>query len=478
MRAPTLFRVAGTLLLAAGLMAAIAGCASVREKQSFGDFYEIEAASYEREDYAREDGETPFVAAPVLNEESTLSDYLVYAALNNPGLEAAFNEWKAALERIPQVRALPDPRFTYVYYIQQVETRVGPQQQSFALMQTFPWLGKLRRRGDMAYEESEVARQRYEAAKFSLLYRVKYAYYEYYYLSRSIAVTAENMRLVSDLESVARAKYQAGTAPYSSVVKAQVELGKLEERLSTLMDMRGPAAAGLNAELGRVPDAIVARPEAIRFEPVAMSDEEIAGRLSRANPELLALGFKAAKNEAAVSLSRQNYLPDITLGAQVIQTGQALNPGLEDSGRDAVMATLSLNIPLWIGKYRAEEKEARARLRAARKQREHREKELLTELKMVLFHLRSAERRIDLYGDSLIPKAEQALSAARTAFSADRADFFDLVEAQRTLLEFHLAYERALADYAQRSAEIDMMVGVGDRGNIPARARGRIGRGG
>jgi hypothetical protein len=42
---------------------------------------------------------------------------LPYAALNNPGLEAAFNRWRAALERAPQASALPDPRFNYGYSI-------------------------------------------------------------------------------------------------------------------------------------------------------------------------------------------------------------------------------------------------------------------------------------------------------------------------------------------------------------------------
>ncbi len=37
----------------------------------------------------------------LLTKDSGLSDYLAYAALNNPGLEAAFNRWKAALEQIP-----------------------------------------------------------------------------------------------------------------------------------------------------------------------------------------------------------------------------------------------------------------------------------------------------------------------------------------------------------------------------------------
>jgi cobalt-zinc-cadmium efflux system outer membrane protein len=340
-------------------------------------------------------------------------------------------------------------------------------------MQTFPWLGKLQRRGDMALEASEAAREKYEAEKLRLFYRVKHAYYEYYYLSRAIAVTEENIDLMSNLEAVVRTRLQTGGAPYSAVVKAQVELGKLEERLATLVDMRGPMAARLNTELGRPPDTYVPWPAAIDSENATFSDEDIFDRLKAGNPELLALGFMAARDEAAVGLSRQSYVPDITLGAQVIQTGPALNPDMEDSGKDAVMATLSLNLPIWIGKYRAEEKEARARLRATAKQRENRENQLMSELKMVLFNLRSAERKIDLYGDSLVPKAEQSLSATRTAYSADKADFFDLIEAQRTLLEFLLSYERALADRAQRLAEIEMMIGREiDRENRGAQEEG------
>ena len=465
-------RRAGSLFIIVFLMTLLTGCASTREKQSFDDFYEVETESYSRGDDAQAPG-----PGPELREQATLSDYLVYAALNNPGLEAAFNEWKAALEKAPQVRALPDPRFTYVYYIQSVETRVGPQEQSFALMQTFPWLGKLQRRGDMALEAAEAARQKYEAEKLRLFYGVKHAYYEYYYLSRAIAVTEENIDLMSNLEAVARAKLQTGGAPYSAVVKAQVELGILEERLETLMDMRGPMAARLNAELGRAVDAYVPWPAAIDSGNATFSDEDMLNRLRAGNPELLAFGFIAAREEAAIGLSQQNYVPDITLGAQIIQTGSALNPDMEESGKDAVMATLSLNIPIWIGKYRAEEREARARLRATAKQRENRENQLVSELKMVLFNLRSAERKIDLYGDALVPKAEQALSATRTAYYANEADFFDLIEAQRTLLEFRLSYERALADRAQRLAEIEMMVGPEmDQGHEDAQGESAAGR--
>jgi len=75
----------------------------------------------------------------------TVQDYLRYAALNNAGLKAAFEQWRVAIEQIPQAEALPDPKFTYGYFIREVETRVGPQRQKFGIMQVFPWFGKIER---------------------------------------------------------------------------------------------------------------------------------------------------------------------------------------------------------------------------------------------------------------------------------------------------------------------------------------------
>ena len=439
--------------MAIALIAVLAGCASIQERQSFHDLY-LEAGAF-----TGADGRSIPAETPELGEAAGLSDYLAYAALSNPGLEAAFNDWKATLERVPQARALPDPRFTFVHYVEAVETRVGPQERSFALMQTFPWLGKLRSSGKIALKGAEAARQRYEAVKLRVFYQVTHAYYEYYYLSRTISVTESDIGLVSSLEEVARTKYQVGTVPYSALIKAQVELGKLEDALETLKDLRGPTAAALNKSLGRPPDTHLPWPTPIAIEEISFSDDEIYADLSRNNPDLLALGFMASREEAAIGLARQGYFPDITLGATVVRTGDALSPDLQDSGKDPVMASLSVNLPIWIGKHRAAEREARARFRATAKRREDHENELLSDLKLTLFHFRSAERKMDLYGNSLVPKAEQALAASQKAFATDKADFFDLIEAQRTLLEFQLAHERALADRAQRLAEIEMLIG-------------------
>jgi len=47
-----------------------------------------------------------------ITENSTLHDLLAAAALDNPGLMAAFERWQAALARVPQVKALPNPQIS------------------------------------------------------------------------------------------------------------------------------------------------------------------------------------------------------------------------------------------------------------------------------------------------------------------------------------------------------------------------------
>lgn len=60
---------------------------------------------------------------------------------------------QSGTRRVPQVRALPDPRLSFGFFINEVETRVGPQRAKIGLQQTFPWIGKLQDRHDAASRE-------------------------------------------------------------------------------------------------------------------------------------------------------------------------------------------------------------------------------------------------------------------------------------------------------------------------------------
>ncbi|MHC4715637.1 MAG: TolC family protein [Planctomycetota bacterium] len=395
-----------------------------------------------------------------LPSSPTLSDYLACAALNSPELKAAFHRWKAELETVPQARALPDPNFTYRYFIEEIETRVGPQRHAYRLSQTLPWFGKLALRGDAASEAARARRQQYEAVKVKLFQRVKDAYYDYSFLQRAIEVTRGNMDLLKQLEAVARGRYRVGAAGHPDVIRAQVELGRLSDRLAALREVRVPIVARLNAAMGRPVSAPLPWPARIVEEKTAFTDEQVLACAAEYNPELKALSARISERRRRIDLARKDYFPDLTVGTEYIDTGDSISGRRpDDDGDDPIIALFSINVPLWWDKYAAGVREARFRHLAAVKDRQDRSDTLMAETKLALYEFHDGGRKIDLYRDTLVPKAQQSYKAVLAAYRAGKAQFDALMDAERILLDFQLSHERALADRAKALARLETLVG-------------------
>ena len=398
------------------------------------------------------------LAGPVWSQEEAaldpraeLAEYARYAEQHNPKLKQALTRYKAALAKVPSASAWVDPRLTYGYFVRPVETRTGPQEMRFSAAQTFPWKGKLDLKGRIAQQEAEVEGQRYEAVRRSLIFEVKAAYYDCYFLERAIAVTEENLRLLAHLEEVGRTRYRSGTGEHAPVLKAQVELGRLEDQLRSLRQQRRPAAARLNAALGRVATAPIAVPDSLPMAALDLDEEVLKGRLQAANPTLQMRHTQARSQSLGVELAGKQFYPDLTVSIDYIHIG--------DRGENPLMAMAMINLPLWRSSYEAGQRAAKLSHQAALQGVADEENRLVAELELALYKRRDAQSRSALYRDSLLPKAEQALNVTQRAFAADRSDFLAVIDAQRTLLEFQLAYERARTDQALHGAEIEKLVG-------------------
>ncbi len=393
------------------------------------------------------------------NAPRQLADYLREAALNNAGLKAAFERWKAAVEQVPQARALPDPRFTYGYFIREVETRVGPQRHRVGLSQVFPWFGKIEARTDAAGAAAKAARKRYEAAKLRVFFEVKEAFYEYSYLARAVEMAGESLALVKHFEEVARAKYTAAAAGHPDLVRAQIEQAKLEDRLRSLEELRGPIAARLNAILNREISLELPWPEREESRSASIDRKEFIELLKARNPELAALGYELEGARSRVELAGKSNYPDIGVGVDWIATDRS-STDVSDSGKDPVILMFTMNLPLWRESNRAAEMEAKARLRMTSQEKRERENSLAAYGERVLYDFEDSDRKARLYGDVLRPKLEELIEASETAYKAGSVDFLSLLDAQRMFLEYALLGERAMADRAQRLAELEMLAGT------------------
>jgi outer membrane protein, heavy metal efflux system len=442
----------------AGVAIVLAGCATSGERRAW----------QELEQTQRVDQSTlgaSLQPADVVHGER-LTDYLQHVMRHNPRLLAAFNEWKAALERIPQARALPDPELSFGYFISQIDTRADPRGEAYGLSQMFPWFGKLKLSGDVALEAALAAGQRYEAERLELFERVANEYYEYYYAHRSIEVAEANLELANHLVEIARARFRTDAGAHVDVIRAQVELGRADDRLRSLRDIEGSVRANLNAALGRPAEAALSGAPVrgdLEFERglIEAPDQEWIVRAREENPELLALQHEAASRENSVRLARRNYFPDLRFGIEYSRNIEARMARMDAGGRDMLMGTVMVNLPIWPEKYGSAIREARAMRDAAELTLEDRRLQVEASLKRALYEFRDAERRIDLYANTLLPMARQSLQVSETTYRAadGRGSFLEVIEAQRVLLEFELAHERALTDRFQRLGEIQRLIG-------------------
>ncbi|UCE99171.1 MAG: TolC family protein [Planctomycetota bacterium] len=393
------------------------------------------------------------------NTPRQLQDYLRYSALNNASLKATFERWKAAIEKIPQAQALPDPKFTYSYFIREVETRVGPQRHKFGIMQVFPWFGKIEARTDAASAEAKAARKRYEAEKLKLFWQVKEAFYEYLYLASAVKIAKHNLELLKHFEEVTRTRYMAAAGTHPDVIRAQVELAKLEDVLKSLEELRKPIVAKLNSILNRQSSELLPWPVKEELRRVVVGRQEIITLLKQINPELAAIDFEVTAAKSKLELAKKQFYPDVGVGLDWIETGGAVSQGVSDSGRDPVILMFSMNLPIWSESYKAAEQQAKSVLRKTEQQRTEAENTIVARAEQVLYELEDSSRKIKLYSDVLVLKAEELLEASETAYRAGTIDFLSLIDAQRTVLNFQLQYERAITDNQQKLAELEMLVG-------------------
>lgn len=397
--------------------------------------------------------------APSLDDTASPDAYIRYALHFSPSVNAAYQRWRAAAERLPQVGSLPDPRLNVGFFLDEVETRTGAQRARVGVSQTLPWPGVLEGRADAAAREARAAWRAYEAERLAVTETVVEILHELAYLDSAARIARENLELLGSFEEVVRARYRVGSGSHPELVRVQVELGELEDRLDRLRAMRPAYAAELNAALNRPPDADVPALGALPGRVVAVGGVELAALARASNPLLRGLEERAAAERRLGEVARLEGLPDLTVGVDYIVTGEAVDGTIAESGDDPILLGFGVRLPLWREKYEAGVREAIARRLAVSRRRAGEANRISAAIQRAWFEHTDADRRVRLYETTLIPKSEESLRASLAGFRAGETGFLDLLDTERTLLEFALAAARARADRGQALARLNRLVG-------------------
>jgi len=378
-------------------------------------------------------------ALPRLTRGGSPETFVRYALYNHPQVEAAYYEWLASVEKITRERSLPDPRLTFEADIMEVIRTVMP-----GLMMDFPAPGKLRSAAEVATEEGNMKYFQFEAAVLQVAYGFKKAWYDLRLVDERIRVNAEMVTLLEDLEKLAQARTEVGRGSLQDLLRTQMEKERIQTELANLRDSRHPYVTQFKAALGfSAEDRTPPLPRDLPSSPLSTGGEQILALALARNPRLKAMEAEVRRAEASIAQAQQARLPDYALGV------------MADVKASPVMVRPlgGMTLPIWRDKIAAEVAAARD-LEGSSKARLSNERLALTiEVAMKSYQYRESTRLLALLQESLLPKATQSLEVARSGFSTGTTDFIDLIDAQRTLLEFRLAQvearirrELALAD--------------------------------
>ena len=398
-----------------------------------------------------------------IRASAQLPTLLKLALERNPEIQRARSEWKVAVEKVPQASALPDPSVGILHFIENVETRTGPQENVFTLTQKIPFPGKLMAADDVASKGAQIASVRYSATVRDVLVAVKTAYYEYVYLTKARALVVQNVGIAERLAGLGSDLYAKDNALLIDVLKAQSQLAQLQYDLITLTELTSAEKTRLNGLLDRPPEAPIGTPGAAPFPRLNTSVEDLFSLAAGNREEIEIQNLLVEQATARESLAKSQYGPDLTIGGTYLQVGENTASPMtpEDSGKDAYGVMVGLTIPLWVNRTSAGVREARAARVAAERGKTAVWNQTFTSLKDAYFRLTNAERLVLLYRDSLIPQAKQVMLSMEEASRENRQRLGDYLEAQSVWLNFTLAQERALVDYNQAIARIERLTGAG-----------------
>jgi outer membrane protein, heavy metal efflux system len=381
-----------------------------------------------------------------------LSALIEEAQGRNPEILAMKQRLEVAKAQVDQDRSLDDPQLTLTQKDIPSDFNLGDADETwYGIGQNFPFPGKLSLRGKIAAKASEAVEQDYLAKVREMTARVKLAYYRLFLIQKSIELYLEHQALLEVFIQIADQKYAVGQASQQDLLKAQVEFSKLHNSLLVLEQERDSVQAEINALLDRPPGMAIGPVEELVVHPFTFTLEDLRQQALEMRPELKAAKLLIERSEQARSLARKNYLPDFMVEVMYWD-------GHTDA--DKWMTVGKINLP-WVfkGKYDARVRQVAAEEAQARADQTVIHNQTLFELRDLFTKIKMVEQLIAIYQNGVLPQAEQSLAAARIGYQAGKVGFLDLIDSERTLLDFQLEYFGALFQFWQSVAKLERTVG-------------------
>jgi outer membrane protein TolC len=371
---------------------------------------------------------TSNISSQSLNKD--LQTHIEYAITNNPELKAMDLKYQQALEKVPQVKSLPDPTFSAGVFIQPIETRVGAQKAKLSVSQMFPWFGTLGVKEQQASLQAHAIYLKYLDARSKLQMNVTNSWLDIVLTDQKIFFTQKRIEVLDLLEKQSLKRYESDQTDMVNVLYVQMLKEELISKMELFKDKRNTQQAAFNKLLNREFTTKVNTPEDnsfLRTTSIVNKNVEFAKHYRVASwdqmVESAQFGEKASK---------LNALPKFGVGLDYAILSKRTDMDVADNGQDAIMPMLSVSIPIFRKKYKAAVKVNQFKQQEYEELKTAEMNQLELELQQALELYKTGMRNTNLY-QNLLTKAKQSYEMLSSSYESSTKRYEEVLNMQQKI---------------------------------------------
>jgi len=402
---------------------------------------------------------TPSVPMSI-SQENILKELIDEALERNPEILAAKARQEATQAKVSQSWALKKTWAFYDVMIENLQTRVGPQENRFGVTQEIPFPAKLPLRTKVA--KLAAIRVGHEVFHMEQLIRsqVVNAYSDLMAAQQILVVFEEERKSLEQTADVLRAQYLATESGSADAFKIEAELAKITEQILKITDRRVAAEERLNILLNRRPNEkwpLLSVPPlpGLQFELESLKELTLQYRHG-----LIIKRLMLKEQETKHTLAKMEYLPDVEVGFNYVQIGDGTTIQSND-GQDAWMIPVKINLPLWEPQIRGKVREEGKLKDAAAQDLRQAENMAVSDITQKYTQYTTARDRTAVYEKTWMPQSEQALNSSLSGYRAGgKISILDVLDSLRMVLEARTGYWQSYADTLSSYAAMEQAVGL------------------
>lgn len=448
-----------------------------------------------------------------------LAGYLETAVQNNPGLKADFLAYQAALQKVPQAGAIPDLQLDMGFFLKPMDIIDGSRVADFTLMQMFPWFGTRKSAQTEANHMANMAFEKFRETRDNLYLSVYSQWFILCSLQQKLINNKEHKQYLEQLETLSVRKFASptgttsgysvsiptpqpgstattssgrggmkgmsatgnqplsgsntmssmgssqgnmgsGVSGLSDVLRIQLETAELENNIERLLSEIKSEKARFNTLLNRPAESEVEVPDTFEQIPFILDIPSAMERIASQNPMLGMLNEEALAYKAKQEMDRKMSYPMLGVGLQysLLKKRTAMEiPVTSMNGMDMLMPMLSVSIPIYRNKYKAQQKEGQLRWQSSREKYANTINALEAELFQTKHLLDDASRQIRLL-EKQTKLANTAYNLMVQEFVTGKSDLTNVIQVQRQLLDYQLRKAETIASFNTMVANAQRLI--------------------